>query len=160
MKRMMLVSLVFILGIACSIQAEHLDQQIPDCPILSDSKLIEEHAGKVILIDFWATWCGPCHKAIPYLNTLHDELKEQGFVVIAINVDEDVSAVPAFLKRYPVDYPMLFDSSGACPSVFNVEVMPSSYLIDKSGTIQYIHKGFRNNDRESLRDRIQHHLNT
>jgi thiol-disulfide isomerase/thioredoxin len=109
------------------------------------------YAGRVVLVDFWASWCPPCRRAMPWLNTLYAELGERGLTVLAINVDEEPDAAREFLARIPVDYPVVFDPAGSCPARFTVEAMPSTYFIDRAGRIRYVHKGFRDRDQQALR---------
>lgn len=107
---------------------------------------IQAYKGKVVLIDFWATWCGPCLKSMPFFNHLHHQQQKNGLEILAINVDEQPETAKQFLQQRPVDYPVLLDPIGNCPRSFDVQAMPSSYLIDKSGNIRHIHKGFRDED--------------
>lgn len=133
-------------------------QVAPDCPsiFINDTEQIKlsDFRGKVLLIDFWATWCPPCLKSMPFFNSLHNQLQPQGLEIVAINVDEDTQLARQFLKKYPVDYKMGFDPEGNCPSIYNVKAMPSSYLIDKAGKIYHIHLGYRDGDQEEIRQKI------
>lgn len=129
------------------------------CPAQSQAQQAgfnpSEYKGKVVLIDFWASWCGPCQKAMPFFNSLHNERQKNGFEVVAINVDEDKEIARQFLESHPVDYPMFFDPDGQCPEIYQVKAMPSSYLIDKTGKVRHIHLGFRDGDEALLREQIQ-----
>ena len=110
---------------------------------------------KVLLVDFWATWCGPCKKSMPFFDQLYRELSEKGLEVVAINVDEDNQTARDYLNKNPVSYPISLDPQGNCPKSFDVKAMPSSYLIDKSGKIRLIHLGFRDEDQALLRSQIE-----
>ncbi len=155
-----LVSFVALLLSLLSFSASALQegQAVPQCPVLlSDNaqKLdLADYKGKVVLIDFWAVWCGPCQKSMPFLNNLRNELHQKGFEVIAINVDEDSDDAKEFLKEHPVDYPVGFDSLAECPKVFDVKVMPSSYVMDKAGKLRKIHYGYRDSDQSEIRQSI------
>lgn len=118
-----------------------------------------EFKGRVILIDFWATWCPPCKKSMPFLNSLRNKHQKEGFEIVAINVDEDTQTAKEFLKSNPVDYALAFDAKGDCPSVFDVKAMPSSYLVDKTGTIRLVHLGFRDGDEQIIRENVEKLLN-
>ncbi len=109
---------------------------------------------KVLLIDFWASWCSPCIKSMPFFNSLYNDYQKQGFEIIAINVDEDSEAAQQFLKSNPVDYPIRFNSNGECPASFGVRAMPSSYLVDKTGRVRIVHLGYREGDQASIREQI------
>lgn len=108
-----------------------------------------------MLIDFWATWCPPCKKSMPFLSGLRNELLEKGFEVIAINVDENSEEAQRFLNLHPVDYITAFDPTGECPRVFEVQAMPSSYLVDRQGKVRMVHLGYRDEDREGIRKQVE-----
>jgi len=133
-------------------------QQTPECPSAlteSGNKLdIGAYKNKVVLIDFWATWCPPCQKSMPFFNELRNQHLKDGFEIVAINVDEDSETAKEFLKSHPVAYKIAFDPSGNCPRIYDVQAMPSSYLIDKTGKIRQIHLGFRDEDQAVLREQI------
>lgn len=115
---------------------------------------LSAYKGKVILIDFWATWCPPCKKSMPFLNNFRNEKQTDGFEIIAINVDENTEEAKQFLTNNPVDYLIAFDSNGNCPSAFDVKAMPSSYLVDKTGKIRLVHLGFRDGDETIIREHV------
>ncbi len=151
------LTLLLILG-SSQAYALHEGQAAPQCPsALTDKgqKLdLTAYQGKVVLIDFWATWCGPCQKSMPFLNGLRNERVQEGFEIVAINVDENTEEAREFLKAHPVDYPVAFDPKGECPGIFNVEAMPSSFFIDKTGKVRKIHLGYRDGDQTEIREQI------
>ena len=130
----------------------------PDCKakLMKNAQALNlaDYNNRVILIDFWATWCPPCKQSMPFLNALRNELHESGFEIIAINVDEDTQEAKTFLESYPVDYLMAYDSQGDCPAKYDVKAMPSSYFIDRQGKIRYVHLGFRHADETEIRARV------
>ena len=113
------------------------------------------YRGKVVYLDFWASWCGPCAQALPALDKLRKEFPEADFQVVAVNVDRQASLARAFLKKRPVGYPNALDPKGTIPATFDVQTMPTSFLIDRNGVIQHIQRGFRPDDVPDLRDKIQ-----
>ncbi|MFM8332393.1 MAG: TlpA family protein disulfide reductase [Candidatus Methylumidiphilus sp.] len=131
----------------------------PDCPAQrpgNAGKLdLSAYKGQVVLIDFWATWCPPCKKSMPFLNSLRNQHHKAGFEIVAINVDENPEDAAAFLKTAPVDYPMAFDASGECPRLFDVKAMPSSYLLDRKGNVRLVHLGFRDEDQDLIRKHVE-----
>jgi len=157
MKNLCLSTLLF-LTIAPFAQAAQEGNPPPQCAATmagSTEKLdLSAYKGKVVLIDFWATWCPPCKKSMPFLNGLRNERLKDGFEIIAINVDEDSEEVRQFLSNNPVDYVMAFDPKGDCPAKFEVQAMPSSYLVDKTGKIRKVHLGFRDEDQAVIREQV------
>ncbi len=131
---------------------------VPECPsALADQgeKLnLGAYRGKVLLIDFWATWCPPCRKSMPFLNSVRNQRLRGGFEVIAINVDEDRGEAEKFLQAIAVDYQIAFDPAGECPRIFGLKAMPSSYLVDRQGTVRLIHQGYRDSDQDRIREQI------
>jgi thiol-disulfide isomerase/thioredoxin len=116
---------------------------------------LDAHRGKVIMVDFWASWCGPCAQSLPALDALRKEFPADDFQVIAVNVDSESEQAKAFLKRRPVGYPSALDPEGLIPTRFGLQTMPTSYLIDRNGVVRHIHRGFRPDDIGALRERIQ-----
>ena len=115
---------------------------------------LKQYAGKVVYLDFWASWCAPCRTSFPLLNKLHEKLKAQGFEVVAINLDEDKANAEKFLKEFPVGFTVLRDAKGEWADQFVVESMPTSFIIDKQGVVQNIHHGFASADIKELEEKI------
>lgn len=115
---------------------------------------LESLRGKVVYVDFWASWCGPCRVSFPILEALRTEFGAQGFEVLAISVDERESDAIGFLEEVPVSYPVVLDPTGATPSAYGVRGMPTGYLVDRAGIVRDIHEGFRKSDAEKLRAKI------
>ena len=103
-------------------------------------------AGKVIYVDFWASWCAPCRTSFPLLNALHKKLQAKGVEVIAINLDEDEASARQFLKEVPVEFTVLYDGKGEWADQYVIESMPTSFIIDKKGIVQKVHHGFTSAD--------------
>jgi thiol-disulfide isomerase/thioredoxin len=100
-------------------------------------------SGKVVLLDFWASWCGPCKASFPVLDGLQKKYGARGFKVLAINVDEDAAKMERFLADHPVSFPVLRDARQKLVEAAGVEAMPSSFLVDRGGAIRFTHVGFR-----------------
>jgi thiol-disulfide isomerase/thioredoxin len=115
---------------------------------------LTQFSGKVIYLDFWASWCAPCRTSFPLLNKLYQKLKDQGFEVVAINLDEDKANAEKFLKDFPVTFTISRDSKGEWADKYVVESMPTSFIIDKQGVIQNIHHGFASDDINELEQKI------
>ncbi|HVH17141.1 MAG TPA: TlpA disulfide reductase family protein [Myxococcota bacterium] len=116
---------------------------------------LAELKGKVVYLDFWASWCKPCALSLPALDAFRKEFPSKDFAVLAVNVDRDPALAKAFLSRRPVGYPSVFDAKGELPVRFGVETMPTSFLIDRDGVIRRVHRGFRKEDVPELRSAIQ-----
>lgn len=147
----------------CSWSAEPGDPA-PECslPYLAeDGKTISlSHLkGKIVFLDFWASWCPPCEKSFPFLDKLHQQYSSKGLEVIAVNLDEEKNAALKFVNDHPVNFSIVHDSEGDCPEKYQVQAMPSSYIIDKSGKIQYVNYGFLSSEEETLRKQITSLLN-
>ena len=110
--------------------------------------------GKVVYVDFWASWCGPCKQSFPFMNELQAKYRTQGFEVVAINVDAKREDADKFLAQVPVQFSVAFDAKGDSAKRFEVKGMPSSYLIGRDGKIFAAHKGFKEEDRKELEARI------
>ena len=110
--------------------------------------------GRVVLVDFWASWCAPCLKSLPLYARLREEFPRADFEIIAISVDEDAADARAFLKRVEVRFPIVHDD-GSRASAWSPPGMPSSFLIDRQGLIQSRHIGFKPGDIDALRDEVR-----
>jgi cytochrome c biogenesis protein CcmG/thiol:disulfide interchange protein DsbE len=98
--------------------------------------------GKVVLVDFWASWCGPCATAFPVVDSLYRRLHERGFEVMAINLDEKRREADAFLADRAHDMPVVFDPKGASAQAFGLDGMPTSFLIGRDGRVRFVHVGY------------------
>lgn len=116
---------------------------------------LAQYRGKVVYLDFWASWCGPCAVALPALERLRKEFPADQFQIVAVNVDAKPELAKNFLRRRPVSYPSAYDPKGEIPVRFGVETMPTSFLIDRQGVVRHVHRGFREEDVPVLRERIQ-----
>lgn len=110
--------------------------------------------GKVVYLDFWASWCSPCRTALPAIEELRREFPAESFSVLAVNLDREPEAARRFLAKSPIGYPSASDPEGRIPASFGLETMPTSYLIDRDGVIRYVHRGFQRGDVATLRARI------
>jgi thiol-disulfide isomerase/thioredoxin len=104
--------------------------------------LPQELRGKVVLVDFWASWCAPCKLSFPVLNDLQQTYASKDLVILGVNVDEAPKAMESFLKKTPAKFPVVRDSRQELVSKLDVGTMPTSFLIDRSGVVRFIHSGF------------------
>ena len=103
---------------------------------------IGAYRGKVIYVDFWASWCVPCRTSMPALEALYQKFADRGFVVVGVNKDDRITDAQRFLQRYPATFPQATDTDEKVVRAFAVPAMPSGYLIDRKGVVRRIHTGF------------------
>ncbi len=132
-------------------------ESAPDFKLPSAKGMVElsKLKGKVVYVDFWASWCTPCRKSFPWMNELHKKYKDQGLEVVAVNLDKSREPIDVFLSKTPADFTIAYDPSGGAATTYKVTGMPSSYLIDRSGQLQTTHLGFRDKDKEEIEGKIK-----
>lgn len=111
--------------------------------------------GKVVYVDFWASWCSPCRQSFPWMSEIQKRYGPNGFKVVAINLDQASADAEAFLAKTPAEFTTVFDPQGDVPTLYGVETMPSSFLLDRSGKVVATHKGFSESDKEGLEKQIE-----
>lgn len=112
--------------------------------------------GQLLLVDCWASWCGPCKKAFPVLGTLQKDYGDRGLVVLGVSVDSKEAAYSRFMEKNDAGFPTVWDQQQLLIKAAAVRTMPSSFLIDRSGTVRYVHSGFRGRSSEAeLREHIE-----
>jgi len=115
--------------------------------------------GRVVLIDFWASWCTPCREEFPELETLYRNLRQQGVEIVAISVDRDRENVDAFLAKHPVSFHIVHDPGKVLASQFSPRAMPTLYILDQSGVVRYVHLGFQRSYIQKYQEEIALLLN-
>jgi len=113
-----------------------------DLPARAGSVSLDSLRGKVVLVDFWASWCGPCRASFPWLREMSDRYGPKGLAVVAIDLDKDRKAADAFLEEFPAPFTVAFDPAGRTAEAFGVRAMPTSFLVDRAGRVVYAHAGF------------------
>lgn len=104
---------------------------------------LSEYRGEVVLINFWASWCGPCRQEMPALDELHNRYRALGFTVLGVNVEEDSRKAREVLKDLQVSFPVLLDDRSTVSRLYDIVAMPSTVLVDRNGNIRYLHKGYQ-----------------
>ncbi len=137
-------------------QAETLEFELPSTTGAAVSP--KSFAGKVVLVDFWATWCKPCEASFPFYDELVKKYGEQGFVMLAVSVDEDDDAVARFLEAKPVSFTILRDPAGTVPERLDLKTMPTAVLIGRDGAVKHIHEGFVEEDRAAITRMVEEQL--
>ena len=103
---------------------------------------LKSHQGKVVYLDFWASWCKPCKESFPWMNSLLEKYPADSFTIVTINLDAETDAMHRFLGKVKADFDIYHDASGQIAEQFEIEGMPTSYLIDRSGKVVKKHIGF------------------
>jgi thiol-disulfide isomerase/thioredoxin len=103
---------------------------------------LDAYVGRVVYVDFWASWCGPCRAAYPWMQSLSDRFAEQGLTVLTVNVDRDRQAAEAFLAAIETDLPVIWDPEGVLAAEYKLQGMPTSYVYGRDGTLRATHLGF------------------
>lgn len=116
---------------------------------------LDQLRGKIVYLDFWASWCTPCRKSFPWMNAMQARYGSDKFAVVAINLDASRDEARAFLKKIPAEFTVAFDPEGTVASQYHLQAMPSSYLIGPDGELVYAHKGFRENATDEIEARIR-----
>jgi len=137
-------------------------QKAPTFKLPGDNKIInlQNLKGKVVYLDFWASWCVPCRKSFPWMNDMHSRYGSKDFTIVAVNLDSSKKDAHKFLKNLPVKFDIAYDPNGTVASKYKLKVMPSSYLIDKNGALVFAHKGYREDDSNEIEKKIQKLINS
>lgn len=104
---------------------------------------LSEHLGQVVLINFWATWCGPCRQEMPLLEVLHAKYQRAGLVLLGVNIDEERDAAIEMAQTLQITYPILFDERKDVSRAYRVSTMPLTVLIDREGLVRYVSEGYK-----------------
>lgn len=104
---------------------------------------LEELRGQVVLVNFWATWCGPCREEMPRLNALYEKYRKSGFVLLGVNIDDDPHAALATAAKLGVSFPVLLDTDKKVSKLYDLSTMPSTVVIDRDGKMRFVHRGYR-----------------
>ncbi len=118
----------------------------PDFALKADSGRnlrLREMRGQVVMLNFWATWCGPCREEMPKLEQLHRKYGKTGFVLLGINIDDKPANAVGMAKKLGVTFPILFDKDKQVSKLYKVDAMPSTLLIDRDGKTRYLHRGYK-----------------
>lgn len=157
MKKLTIIVLIILVS---SIQAQKAPEfEAKD--INGNEIKLSHFAGKIILIDFWASWCVPCRKEMPFLIDLYSDLKDRGLVILAVNVDDDPQKVDKFFKdiKMTAEFPVIFDPENKLPSLYDLEKFPTSFLIDSKGNIVETFAGFTDEHKIKIRTAAEALLN-
>ena len=127
---------------AASADDEAGEPTLPNAAAIDGAIDLSAHAGKVVYIDFWASWCVPCRAAFPWLNALQAELGDEGLVILGVNTGDTPEGAARFLEQVPADFPLLEDKTGSIAAAYGVGGMPVAFVHDREGTLIASHIGF------------------
>lgn len=119
----------------------------------SGAQSLASHAGQVVVVDFWATWCEPCRQSFPAYQKLSK--KVSGLVIIGISQDDDAKGIPAFRTETGATFPIVWDDGKGVAKAYDPPTMPTAFVIDKSGIVRYVHVGYRPGDEATLEDEVR-----
>jgi Thiol-disulfide isomerase and thioredoxins len=111
--------------------------------------------GQVVMLNFWASWCGPCRQEMPLLDELYSRYSGAGFTLLGVNVEADSEAANAVLKEIPVSFPIVYDTTSKVSEAYDVDAMPSSVMIDCDGNMTYLHRGYKPGDEKAYKTHIK-----
>jgi len=133
-------------------------QAAPDFALKSstgENLRLSEYRGDVVMINFWASWCGPCRQEMPLLDELYARYERVGFDLLGVNIDDDSRRAMQMIKELGVTFPVLFDAQKDVSRLYEVEAMPVTVLVDRDGNIRHVHKGYKPGYEDKYLDEIR-----
>ncbi len=157
--RKLLAGLALTVLATSSLAASDLaGQPAPDFALKSstgENLRLSEYRGDVVMINFWATWCGPCRQEMPLLDQLYSRYQRVGFSLLGVNIDDDSSRAMDMIHELGVSFPVLFDARKEVSKLYDVDAMPVTVLVDREGNVRHIHKGYKPGYEEMYLDQIR-----
>ncbi len=157
--RKVLIGLALTAVAATSVASSDLaGRPAPDFALRSstgENLRLSEYRGDVVMINFWATWCGPCRQEMPLLDDLYNRYQRVGFNLLGVNIDDDSSRAMDMMAELGVDFPVLFDDRKEVSRMYEVDAMPVTVLVDREGTVRYVHQGYKPGYEEMYLDEIR-----
>lgn len=152
-----LLTLALYLASAQPLFAVQVGEEPPDFLLPSNSGQsvrLSDYRGKVVLVDFWASWCNSCAQSLPWINELQHRFRDYNFQIITVNLDASMQTADNFLRKSSIDLLVAYDPDGKTPEAFGVGAMPTSYVLSPDGKVRLIHAGFEASSREGLEEQI------
>lgn len=147
MNKIAQISVFFIVSfLAVSANASSISGKAADFTLKSrsgENLKLSDFRGQVVMLNFWASWCGPCRQEMPILESLYKRYGKLGFTILGVNVEQDSSKANSYLRDVKVSFPILYDTSNTTSKLFNVTAMPTTVMIDRNGNMRYIHHGYK-----------------
>ena len=155
----MIIALVAMSGfITRSVHAELVMGEAPNFTLKSlrgENIKLSEHRGEVIMLSFWATYCDTCKDGIPFLNDIYLKYRDKGFTLLSINTENDLKKVTKYLRGMQIAFPILFDDTHEVSKKYEVEAMPSTYIIDRDGRLRYVHNNFKKGFEDDFQKQVR-----
>ncbi|MGI1679615.1 MAG: TlpA family protein disulfide reductase [Cellvibrionaceae bacterium] len=146
MKKILSVLLISLSFAAATQASQKLSGSAYDFTLPSNSGKnvrLSELRGEVVMINFWASWCGPCRQEMPILEELYQRYSRAGFTILGVNVEPDSEEANKILNNVKISFPVLYDQESEVSELYNVEAMPSTVIIDRNGKMRYLHRGYK-----------------
>ena len=144
---------------ATSLASSDLEgQKAPDFALKSstgENLRLSEYRGEVVMINFWATWCGPCRQEMPLLDELYTRYERVGFSLLGVNIDDDSRRAMQMVEDLGVSFPVLFDARKEVSKLYEVEAMPVTVLVDREGNVRYVHHGYKPGYEDKYLDQVR-----
>ena len=154
-----LIAVGFSIFAASSLASSGMEgQPAPDFALKSstgENLRLSEYRGEVVMINFWATWFGPCRQEMPLLDELYSRYQRVGFNLLGVNIDDDSRRAMKMIDELGVNFPVLFDARKEVSELYNVEAMPLTVLVDREGTVRYVHHGYKPGYENDYLDQIR-----
>lgn len=158
LRRFLLVGFLSVIALSNQASAINPGEIAPEFSLLSaDNKLLSltDYSGKVVYLDFWATWCAPCRETLPWMNLLQSKFNKDSFRVLAVNLDQNSEKAKQLIKELGLTITVMYDPEGKVAKLFKLPAMPTSFLINQKGELVRSYLGFRNGDSESIEAAIR-----
>jgi thiol-disulfide isomerase/thioredoxin len=150
--------LVLCIGFTSAVSARATKNIAPDFTLKSETGKnlkLSELRGKVIMINFWASWCGPCRQEMPVLDQLYKHYRPLDFTVLGVNVEQNPDDAKSLLKDVSVSFPILFDKENKVSKLYDIKGMPSTVLVDRDGNVRYVHIGYQSGTEQEYQEQIR-----
>lgn len=135
-----------------------IGQKAPDFALKSstgESLRLSRYRGEVVMLHFWATWCGPCRQEMPLLDDLYKRYRRIGFRLLGVNVDDNLQRAIDMVKELGVDFPIVFDARKGVSKLYKVNTMPVTVILDREGEVRYVHKGYKPGYKEQYLNEVR-----